>query len=195
MPKGLRFYRQAKHSQRIAVTNGSPTNTAYHVNRNDHWGNSEPALNPNRLFPWAASGGLHESTGWTSYTGVALPGPIKAWTAPVDVANGGVIPGGKHWRFCDGTVFIDMLVMGTAPFEIRQRVRHNDGWASSVIYRGADRPANYTGPRKACIDCHTHAGSSKQYGILIRGNDGCFSAPILREGSVEFDYANWPLER
>lgn len=196
-PKGMKFYKSARYSQRIAITNGSPSNVAYHVNQDDHWGNSESAINPNRIFPWAVSGGLHESTGWVNRTAVAIPEDkkIEVWEQPIPIANGGLIPG-KLWSFPPQTTFADMLIKDGEVFELRTRTKRNGQWDSAVVFRDKEkRPLNFVGARKECSECHDHSGSSKQYGIMLRGGDGSFSAPILREGSVDFDFRNWPLVR
>src|SRR5438270_14014511 len=58
MPPTMRFYRPTNYTQRLAITGGRETNNLYRLDQDDVWTNAPTAPNPNRLFPWAAAGGL-----------------------------------------------------------------------------------------------------------------------------------------
>src|SRR5713101_7162531 len=73
MPPSIRFYRPTNFTQRLAITGGQDTNHVYRLDQDDVWTNAPPALNPNRLFPWAVPGGLHEVSGWGNRVGIAIP--------------------------------------------------------------------------------------------------------------------------
>ena len=186
-PAGLRFYNSTWYSQRLAVTNGVPTNQLYQLNRDDVWGNAPTSLNPNRQFPYRVPGGLHDLSGWQSFVAVAFPigKHIEVWDEMVPVAQG--VPQLKRrWGFPSGTVFVDVLTSQGKAFEIRQRKKKLGVWDSSVIYRDhVAAPRGYRGAGKACVDCHKSAGASEQYGITVRGDDQTFSFPVLREGTLE----------
>ncbi len=183
MPSGMRFYAKTRYTQRIAVTNDRESNFPYRLDQDDHWSNAPSAPNPNRLFPWAVSGGLHESTGWESHAAVYLPPgkKILVWRQRVPVPSSNPLRK-ICWEYPEGTVFADLLVADGECFTLRLREKLAGGWRSRVA-----------GARKACAECHDHAGSSLQYGIVLRGDDGAFSASPFLEGTLELD-GRWPLE-
>lgn len=193
---GLKFYKRTEYSQRLAVTNNSPSLAVYHTNQDDHWGNSGSLPNPNRLFPISVSGGLHNDVGWKSSVGVAIPAgkKISVYGGQVAVAGAGRYLPRQSWTFPVGTIGIDMLSAGGEVFELRKWEKTKHGWEPNVMYRGGTKPANYVNAGKACASCHDDAGASKQYGILWRGDDNLFSVPILAEGTVNFDFDHWPLD-
>lgn len=178
MPDGLKFYWQTKLSQRIAVTNGSPSNDWYHEDRDDVFANAPTSFNPNKHDPrWAAPGGLVGVNSWESYTSMIMPSTPRTWVQPVPIANGGIIPGGVLWEYPIGTSFSDLLVSNGKPFELRYREKRSDGqWDSYVAWKDASaRPTGYVGAGQRCAACHDLAGASEQYGITVRGKDGTFS--------------------
>lgn len=174
---GFVFYKQTEHSQRIAITSETPTNQWYHFTQDDNWGNAPPSLNPNRRDRrWVAPGGLYGVDGWQSFTAAHIPGEVRTWTQPLPIANGGIIPGGKRWAFPDGTVFADLLTKDGEPFELRMREKSGGRWDSFVAWSDRSQaPAGYHGAGRKCAECHDGAGSSEQYGILVRGCDTVFS--------------------
>ena len=174
-PVGMWAYKPTEHSQRIAVTNGAPSNSLYHKNRDDVWANAPASINPNHIFPWAVPGGLERSKGWQHFTAIALPSMVYTRSASVPIKNGGNLPG-KVWSFPDGTVTADLLTHNGKAFELRTREKVGGAWLSRVPFRElASAPAGYTGPGKRCSECHDHAGTSLQYGITLRGKDTVFS--------------------
>jgi len=185
---GFRFYRPTQYSQRIAVTNNSPTNAWYHVTRDDVWSNAPTSFNPNRVDErWRAPGGLANVKGWESFTAAYLPAEPRTWVQALPIANGGMIPGGKRWAFADGTVFADLLTKDGQAFELRLREKDAGKWNSFVAYRNrANAPAGYHGVGRKCAECHDKAGDSEQYGITTRGSDTVFSfLPALQGGPVQ----------
>ncbi len=196
MPKTMRFYRPTNYTQRLAITGGVETNNLYRLDQDDVWTNSAPALNPNRLFPWASAGGLHEVGGWGSRVGIAIPEgqKIQIWRERVDVPLSSRPLPKVLWSFPDGTVLADLLFTKDALFELRLREKVKGKWRSSVPFRNLDAaPTGYAGPGKRCAECHDHAGSQLQYGISLRGSDGAFTPSPLIEGTLTPDWENWPL--
>ena len=183
--EGWKFYKPTKYSQRVAVTNGRPTIVMYHKNQDDHWTNAASAFNPNRDFPWAVSGGLHESTGWTSHTAIWFPDGGKLHLSRELVASR--FDGRERyvWNYPIGTKFADLLVYDGRCFELRVREKKESGWTASTVYRGGTKPVGYTGPRKSCSECHNRAGEAIQYGITVRGSDTVFSFSPFKEGTLE----------
>jgi hypothetical protein len=197
MPANMRFYRPTNYTQRLATTGGRETNFLYRLDQDDFWTNAPPALNPNRLFPWAVAGGLHEAGGWGSRVGIAIPEgkKLKAWQERVDVPLSARPLPKVLWSFPDGTVLADLLFTRDAVFELRLREKVNGKWRSSVPFRDLEvAPKGYTGPGKRCAECHDQAGSQLQYGIGLRGSDGAFTPSPLVEGTLTLDSENWPLE-
>jgi hypothetical protein len=196
IPQSIRFYRPTSFTQRLAITNGQDTNHVYRLDQDDVWGNSPPALNPNRLFPWAAPGGLHEVSGWGSRVGIAIPDgkKIQIWRERVEVPLSSRPLPKVRWSYPDGTVLADVLFTREAVFELRLREKVQGKWKSTVPFRDLDAaPKGYTGPGKRCAECHDQAGSQLQYGISLRGSDGAFSPAPLVEGTLMPDWENWPL--
>jgi len=68
-PEGLKFYQRTVWGQRIAndATSNSDTIRPQHIDDDAYFGNSGPALNPNKhVSHWRTPGGLDQVTGWTS---------------------------------------------------------------------------------------------------------------------------------
>ena len=132
--------------------------------------------------------------------GVYLPGPVQVWQERTQTVAGGLLPKWR-WRFPVGTVFVDVLTSDGKVFEVRQREKKSDGWASSTLYRSERyKPVGYKGPGKACAECHDKAGASLQYGITVRGDDGVFSWSPFVEGKIDVEESltlrtDWPIER
>ncbi len=174
-PKGLTPYKPTRYSQRIAITGNRESLQWYKLDQDDHWANAPTAINPNRIFPWATSGGMHDVTGWNHVVSIALPADPTVWKEPMPIANGGNITGWR-WTFPDGTVTSDMLTKDGKVFELRTRTKSDGKWIGKVEFRDKTaRPEGYTSAGKACAECHDHAGSSLQYGIVLRGGDTVFS--------------------
>jgi hypothetical protein len=170
----MKFYQKARYVQRIAITNGRDSNNLFRIDQDDV-GLNFHAVNPNRIFPWAVSGGMHNMSGWKSSTAVHLPSYPKVFTEYVEAGASRRLPK-TGWSFPDGTVFADVLSTDRGVFEIRTRSKLDGNWRNKVAYRNPElAPHGYSGAGKACNECHDHAGSSKQYGVLIRGADETFS--------------------
>jgi len=168
----MRFYRKARLVQRLSILNGRDHNELVDVGQDDTLFNR---VNPNRIFPWAVSGGMHDLTGWRSDVAVYLPGPVETFTRRVEAGARRALPR-TSWAFPDGTVFADVLSTDKGVFEIRTRTKRDGNWSNKVAYRNAEHvPAGYTGARKACNECHDHAGENLHYGTAIRGDDETFS--------------------
>ena len=191
---GLKFYKPTEYSQRSAIdfTFGYDRDSlaAVHKSR-DEFG----VINPNRLPQWAAPGGLNGLTGWKSYVGVSLlrGSKIKAWQGRVhtETSPRQGLPK-KMWEFPDGSQFVDMLVNGDGSvFEMRVRTKRQR-WVSSVPFKIDGKLAGYNGPGQSCASCHDDPGNA--YGIAKRGGDTIHSAPILKEGTLDWDTVHWPLE-
>lgn len=174
-PEGMKAYKPTELSQRIAITNNRESHAWYPKDKDDVWSNAPVAVNPNRIFPWAVPGGLHKSVGWNHTTGIYLPSQPKVWSEKLPIKNGGKITGLK-WEYPDGTVTADMLTHLGKVFELRVRSKVDGKWESSVVFRDKlVRPTYFVGAGKVCSECHDKAGSSLQYGIVLRGSDTVFS--------------------
>jgi len=196
-PEGMKFYRQTRHSQRFANTNGVDGITMVHRDQDDVWQNAETVVNPNRIFPFRVSGGMDEAKGWQSRTAVYVPPgkTIVVWQQRSPVGRERQFLPKLHWSYPEGTIFADMLVYERQVFELRMRKKARGEWHSRVAYVSGVKPPGHTGLKKTCADCHSRAGDSTDYGTSWRGDDGVISAPILVEGVVRFDFDNWPLEQ
>lgn len=185
--RGMTRYRQTRYSQNVATVSNVPTIRPQRTDADDV-GLNFHMVNPNRLSPYAGPAGMDGLSGWISETYYQIPARIKTWTGRVEIFQGGMLPK-RQWRYPDGSRFVEVLSHGGAVFEVRQRVKTADGWKSSVPYRyAAAYPDGYTGKlAKSCNECHSKAGASEQYGITVRGDDGVFSYPVLKEGTMEFD--------
>ena len=183
--KNLWFYRPARYSQRLAITNGADTNALYHASRDDVWGNAPTSFNPNRSFPYATPGGLDGLSGWESHVAVSYPdGEAPAtWVEGVEAGAARLLPK-TRWAFPEGTVFANMLVADGETFTLRLLEKRSGGWESQVAFRGGKPPAGFKGAGKACVSCHSKAGASEQYGITVRGDDGIFSVTAFREDKL-----------
>lgn len=199
-PTGLRFYNRTRWGQYIAVTNEQLNIQPWPADKHAPFGRSRdnplglPALNPNINDPhWRTPGGLHNITGWKSYVGLSLPkdGLIDFWEGRTPVFNA---PNGylhkKLWRFPRGTLFVDLLTYNDKPFEVRYREKEKE-WESFVAYKDPEaRPEGYTSAKaitgKRCATCHEEAdsGEGSQYHLVLRGNDGVRSFPVMTEGTL-----------
>jgi hypothetical protein len=181
MPEGLKFYQKTKLTQNLSITNGMDSLLFYSLDRDDVFTNAPTRVNPNRIFPWAVSGGLHEAHGWTSKTAVSFPSakPIIYWKERIDAGAVRRLPK-YNWEYPVGTVFADLLFSEGRLFELRTLTKEAQGWKTRVPFAAADlAPKGYGGPGKACSACHDHAGGWLEYGSLIRGGDNIFSFPML----------------
>lgn len=195
IPKGMRLYRKTKYNQHLSITNDRDTLLIYHRDQDDNYTNAPPALNPNRFFPIAVSGGLHESSGWTSRAAIALPGTIYYWTDRIEAGAQRPLPR-VAWVFPVGTVTADILSNEGEVFEVRIAEKKPGGWRLRTLWKDESKfPAKYTGARKACSACHDDAGGWKQYGSLWRGSDGVFSFYPFEEGTftprTDFTVKHW----
>lgn len=197
-----RFYVKAKYSQRLTITNERDQTIPYHIDSPDLG-----RFNPNALFPWAVPGGLHNAVGWRNRVGVVFPkvasdgprrpavggqsdtGRIVIWSERVD-AGAERKQVQYRWAFPEGTVFYDVLHTREAIFEIRTRTKRAGEWVPAVPYRDkAYFPRGYAGTAgKACVECHRGAGTQDGYGVRVRGDDHCFTFPVLVDGTLT--YAN-----
>ena len=186
---GMTKYRQTRYSQNVFTMSNRATIRPQRTDTDDV-GSNYHRVNPNRLFPYAGPAGMDGLSGWMSETYYQFPAgtKVKTWTARAPIFQGGMLPK-RQWRYPEGSRFVEVLSHGGEVFEVRQRVKTATGWTSSVPYRHATAyPNGYTGKlAKSCTECHSKAGASEQYGIAIRGDDGVFSFPVLREGTTEFD--------
>ena len=197
LPAGLKFYKRAEWSQSLSITDNVDTLLPYHESKDDYYANTmRTDVNPNRLFPWRFSGGLHEAKGWKSSVAIALPkgAKISVWRERVEAGARHKLPK-QSWSFPVGTIAVDILSVRDQVFEVRTREKTADGWEPAVAFRGEVRPLGYNGrPGRSCASCHDKAGAQEGYGTRIRGNDTVFSAPILVPGSLEFDREHWPIK-
>lgn len=192
--KGFKWYDKAKYGQRIAITNGQDSNKLYRIDQDDHWSGSPSSPNPNRLFPWAVSGGMDKMTGWRSRAAVLIPGKVRVWQERVEAGASRLLPM-YRWSFPDGTVFADVLSSGDKVFEVRTRTKVNGEWKNRVAWHDAGAsPKDFHGAGKACASCHEHAGAQQGYGIRIRGSDETFSWTPFVDGSFTLNRDEWPLE-
>jgi thiol-disulfide isomerase/thioredoxin len=190
---GLRLYTPTGYTQRLALKNGMATDSWFTLTQDD---NDPPTVNPNRTFPYAVSGGLHNSTGWTSLKAAMIPGEVEVFreTAPVPKVSQ---PLPRYsWRFPAGTVFVDMLSKDGKCFELRTNTKGEDGkWKREMLYRDLDAaPENFHGAGRSCASCHKDAGASLDYGITVRGADGVFSWSPFIDGTFAMKKSALPDE-
>ncbi len=185
-PAGLKAYKRTGYSQRIAVTNNSPSNNWYRLLQHDYWTNSPMAANPNSHAPYAVPGGLENVKGWQSLTAITVvPSKVPVRNEVVPVFNGTPVPK-YRWTFPDDTVVVDILSRDGWVFEIRTLEKREGKWVGRTPYvNKLARPAGYTGPGKSCAECHVDAGASLQYGITVRGDDNIFSWNPFIEGAFQ----------
>ncbi len=204
-PEGFRFYEPTQYSQYLAVSDNVEVIIPFHRDQDQAFSNDRPALNPNRhVAEWTAPGGLVgvPRSEWRSFTGVSFPaGSVVAsfqGRVAVPTAPRGSLPK-EQWEWPDGTIFGDMLVNAQGEvFELRMREKISaDQWDSLTPYKNKlARPDGYTGAGKKCAECHDKPSpDGDQYFINLRKQDTAFSLSPLREGTVELDYANFPIER
>ena len=172
---GLKQYAPTRFSQYIVVRDGLPYHAWHEINRNDPSVNVR-MLNPNSQSPWKVSGGMESLHGWKSLKLAKIQGTVNVWNQDIPIARAGRALPGIRWSFPDGTVFADLLTGPDGrPFELRMRTKIKGKWRSTIEFEDASAaPKGYHGAGR-CATCHEKAGDSQQYGIMIRGNDQCFS--------------------
>lgn len=192
LPEGMKWYTKTRHSQYLSINNGLDSNDLYRLDQDD---TLFGRVNPNRVFPWAVSGGLHESSGWKSKAAVSIPEKAKVyvWTERVEAGARRPLPK-YRWEWPKGTVFADVLSTDAGVFEVRTLTKTGDSWKARTEYKDPEKaPKGYTGPRKSCFDCHSEPITTN-YGIQVRREDGIFSASPLVDGTLRLDTKNWPVE-
>lgn len=184
--EGLSLFTPTKFSQKLTVANGRSSNTWHSITTDDVNGGMM-TTNPNRTFPYAVPGGLHNSTGWHSLRAARIPGSVTLWTEGVSVPGSQTPLPKTRWAFPSGTVFVDMLYKDGKCFELRTGTKGDDGkWKHEPLYRDLDAaPKNFHGAGMACATCHKDAGQSQNYGVTIRGDDHCFSWTPFVDGTRE----------
>lgn len=185
--EGLKLFTPTKYTQRLAITDNRSTNFLYRIDQDDVFVNSPTTVNPNRVFPYATPGGLHNSTGWQAMRAARIPGPVRIWTEGVPVPGTSTPLPKVRWSFPAGTVFVDMLYKDGKCFELRTATKGDDGkWDHKPLYRDLDAaPANFHGAGMACASCHKDAGASLNYGITVRGDDRVFSWTPFMDGTFQ----------
>jgi hypothetical protein len=188
-PQGLKFYKPARHAQRISITNNRDTVLPWPTWEDDAlWGQ-----NPNRLFPFAVAGGLHNVSGWKSTLGVKIPkeGKIVVWKQRVLADTTPLVK--VCWQFEGDFAFYDLLTKHGQAFEVRLQEKRHGKWHYSVPFKDArNQPEGYQGAG-SCVTCHRKAGSTPGYAFSWRGDDEVPSLPVLREGTIEPDM-DLPIE-
>jgi hypothetical protein len=193
-PAQLRFYKIAPAGQHLVILNGLDYR-GVHAADYDF-----PSVNPNRIFPWQHSGGMHavDANIWRNATAVALPpgGKIEYWLELTDAGAVRHLPR-LTWAFPDGTLFTDLLLHTTADgercFELRTREKVKGAWEATRAYTSTTVPDGYTGPGKSCTSCHDHAGSAQGYGTAVRGADQTFSWAPWRPDSISDGHGRLPV--
>lgn len=166
---GMTRYKRAGFSQSIAVTNGRDTIDPVH--RYDL---------PNK--DWLVSGGMLGIEGFRSdlYRNSIAANPESA-IENIGVLNSfGYIQQNRGYvaRYANGSRFLDVLsnVKSGSVFEIRQRLKEEGKWKSSVLFSDEkERPAGYAGLTKSCVSCHSQAGTGGYNAGLVPGSDGVLS--------------------
>lgn len=192
-PEGMKRYAKTQYSQYLSITNGFDSVEMFRLSSDD---NLFRRVNPNRIFPIAVSGGLHDSNGWKSEGRIAIPKGqyVRVWGERVEAGVRRPLPR-TAWQFPEGTIFADLLSTDKGLFELRTITKVNGGWKFRTAYKDWSKaPANYVGARKACNECHERAGEQPGYGISWRGSDGIFSWDPFVEGTNQIDYWNKPVK-
>lgn len=185
---GLRSYVPMTFSQRLSLEGKNFTNRLWPIDKDDRPPVGPSVVNPNRIFPYAVSGGLHDSTGWVSIKAAKIPGVVDVWTEEVSVPLTSTKIPKQRWQFPDGTVFVDMLAKDGVCFELRTSSKKGGKWKQEAIYRDLEAaPEKFHGAGRACVSCHKDAGASLNYGITVRGDDSVFSwSPYDESGSFRY---------
>lgn len=167
-PDGLVRYTRAEWSQSIYVLSG--------------YGDRIDPVHRSRLkAKWHQSGGMEGISGYRSDVYKMVPVPPKVYVGNIKVWNGVSFQSNRGWKreYPSGTMFIDALSKDGEPFEIRQRVKEDGKWRSSVIYvNEAARPKGYAGLKQSCSSCHDSAGSGGYATGLVPGGDETLSDPF-----------------
>lgn len=185
---GLRSYVPMTFSQRLSLEGTNFTNRLWPIDKDDRPPVGPAVVNPNRIFPYAVSGGLHDSTGWVSIKAAKIPGVVDVWTEEVPVPLTSAKIPKQRWQFPDGTVFVDMLAKDGVCFELRTSTKTGGKWKQEAIYRDLEAaPEKFHGAGRSCVSCHKDAGASLNYGITVRGDDRVFSwSPYDESGSFRY---------
>lgn len=177
VPAKLKPYTPATVVQRIAITDGRASHRWYRLDQHDHFANAPTLFNPNSKAPWQVSGGMEGLSGWKSIklTNVSKES-VAVRSVGIPISGAGQDLPGFRWSYPDGALFADLLVNNDGrAFELRVREKVAGKWVSTIAFEDdAAAPKGYKGAGR-CATCHDKAGDSQQYGIMIRGNDGCFS--------------------
>lgn len=191
VPAGLKLYQKTEHAQNTVILNGFDFHTIVHRDQDTISG-----VNPNRIFPWAVSGGLHQATGWQSHAAIALPKgkAVTVFNEYIDAGARRPLPV-TRWEFPTGTVLADILSVNERTFEIRTLTKTERGWVGRTPFESEHKPAGHVSPHKVthgqsksaggrCFDCHDRAGQWLSYGTLLRGSDSVFSFSPLKPGTL-----------
>lgn len=176
LPARLKEYKPTRLGQYLVIRNDRPFHRWHDIGHDDPSVNVRVA-NPNRLDPWAVSGGMSGLTGYKSVkmTNV-VPSQVKTWAENLQVAGTSQLLPGWRWAYPDRTIFADLLVNDAGkPFELRVREKIGGKWSSSIAFEdAAEAPRGYRGAGR-CSVCHDKAGASENYGLALRGGDSVFS--------------------
>lgn len=165
---GMVRYKRAQNSQSIIVLNNRDSITPV----------SRSLLDSH----WRQSGGMDGLSGFRSdlYKNDAEP---QVWVGDIQVKNSfGFYQPNRGFKslWPDGSRFLDVLSTDRGVFEIRQRLKRNGKWDSSVLFMEEKaRPKGYNGTlARSCNSCHSESGSGA-YGLgLVPGGDGVISFPF-----------------
>jgi hypothetical protein len=166
--KGIRRYRPARYTQRIAVTDNRDSIT--------------PVPRSQLEAKWQVPGGLVGLTGWKSDLRRYIPEGGVQGIANIAVWNGSSFQNnrGHVRRYPTGTVFMDILSNTETGkvFEHRIAEKNEDGtWERYVAFRDPEqRPLGYV-PLKShqCASCHAEAGTGGYATGLVPGGDTVLS--------------------
>lgn len=179
--EGLKPYRPARNTQRIATTNGAPTITPVpraqvSTNRTD-----------TKWLPGVPGGTDHLDRHEFRSTLFKLVPFDDQHTTGLQVWNGSNFQTELGWKrsYPDGTVFVDVLSnrLTGKPFEGRAREKVDGEWQSYVFFRDRQaRPAGYNGLRQQCASCHNNefdGPGSGGYALgMVPGSDTVVSDPF-----------------
>lgn len=178
MPEDLHAYPPTKYTQSLFVLDNVPTRRW--VSLTEKLASNDPTPNPNSILPWSVPGGLENSVGWESIRATNVSDKklqVEEFTGKQLVASSAVPLIDRHkWHFQNGTIFVDLLANKGKAFEVRMLEKINGKWVPKKPHVDKfARPAFFHGAGKACMECHSQAGSSLNYGVTVRGWDGIFS--------------------
>lgn len=168
--QGMTPYNKAKFTQEIAVTNDRDRIT--------------PVPRTKLEAKWQISGGFEDHLASGKVTSQQYKNDIaskpKVWVGDISVKNSlGYFQDNRGWKrqYSDGSKFLDVLSIDGNIFEIRQRVKVNGDWKSTIEYSNDFKPKDY---RKglSCSSCHDEAGTGGYASGLVPGGDGVLSDPF-----------------